>query len=200
MCFILFFGAVLIWCLLIGSQIHWKETNTADLVKVLVHPRTYLQPFVFFNANCDRRLMFRPVPLIRQPQLQVLNSSHVVAGHRTHSLHGEREHHCVVGTHVAHFVWEALVNHKLTQGVFAIRTNGANVVLVVTSVDAACRISQLRYGSAGLDTSNSRCGVDANPLCPLLVGSHGMVTKRFKNVLQVFGVVTHHGVVKNTCE
>ena len=105
----------------------------------------------------------------------------------------------MIGAHDARLRREALIDHELADWIFAICTNGTDVILVVTSMDAACSINQLRYGSRWLDASDGSSGIDSQLLCPLCVGLNRRLLHVTKQYLQAV-LAAKHGIVKDARE
>ena len=94
--------------------------------------------------------------------LQLLQCCAVIAEDcMARGLDWEAEHIGAVRLHHVVLDWEALLSHELSEWVFLVGADGADVVLRVPRVDARSRVDQLRHGTAGLDRGDGCGWVDA---------------------------------------
>ena len=160
----------------------WKERNARHLVEVLVYPRANIKPFVFLYRDSDGWLMLTPMILISDPELQLLDSSHIRTEHCIlRCFHREREHIHIVWSHNTIFNWNTSINHHLCERVFFICSYSSYIVRIMPSVNARSGISKLANSTRGLNASNCSRLRDSNFQRELLVGFNCNSSKFFKS-------------------
>ena len=114
------------------------------------------------------------VSLIHEPHEQLIDCSHVPTSDRSlRTFHWKTKDCRLVRLHDARLVWNALVNHELSQRILIVASNCADVIVSVSSVDPRRRVAQLTYSSRRLHGGYCSRLIDAQSLRIELVCIYG---------------------------
>ena len=93
---VLFFGALFVRGLAVGSAVVREVRDPADFVKVFPGPRADCWPVFFFDGDRDRGLVLAPVLLICEPKGQVADWGNVGSGDSCWGFLWKTEHNRLI--------------------------------------------------------------------------------------------------------
>ena len=107
---VLFFGALFVRGLAVGSAVVREVRDPADFAEVVPGPRADAWPVFFFDGDRDRRLVLAPVLLICEPKGQVADWGDVGSGDSCWGFDWKTEHSRLSRFVNIVFIWDSLTN------------------------------------------------------------------------------------------